>query len=294
MERKTYILGGGISGLIAGYYLGLPVISKDVGGQMSTKTNWSLGPRYFHVDEFSTKLLKDLGIKARKETQTIGYNLNGFCKKTEEFRQAYYAKSRKNTEKYSPKSLSGGSSELQSYDIDWDNLISALALQTRNIISQNVCAINLQKKMLTLEDGSVLPYEELISTIPAPAFYKLCNVLPQKPFNSLPKTFVLTMDHGWRRIVRNFNYVYYAGDEPFHRVTREPNMPWHLVYEFVGEEPAKMNHEIDRQKIWIGQIQDSDNIQADFNSVTFLGRYAKWKHGILTNDVIKKVLEMKP
>ena len=65
--KNKYILGGGISGLICSFYTGYPIISKNIGGQMKFNTDWHLGPRFLHVDEFSTKLLKDLNLPLKRK-----------------------------------------------------------------------------------------------------------------------------------------------------------------------------------------------------------------------------------
>jgi hypothetical protein len=215
--------------------------------------------------------------------------MNGFCQKTEQFRQAYYRKSRKTMNEYSLSSMNSGCEFFHSYDIDWKKLIDTLVKESTNngMISQDVKAIDFGKQELTLTDNTKLKYKKLISTIPAPAFFSLGEYSTKK-LCSLPKHFILrkVRAHCW---LKDFDFVYYAGKVPWHRVTRIPNCKDKAIFEYVGRIPAAFPNEIDRQTIQTGQILP-DMIPYDSDNIKFLGRYAEWKHEILVNDVIKRVL----
>ena len=290
-KMATYILGGGISGLICSFYTGFKVISKDIGGQMNFKTDWHLGPRYLHVDEFSTKLLKDLNIKAKKVNINIGFNMNGdFCENDDIFKDLYYKKTRKLKRTHIKSSASQGRKTFLSYDIDIKLIVKKLLEKTKlNIINTNVKKINLNTKELVLDTGEKLSYNKLISTIPAPIFKQISGAeMPE--FKSLKKTFVLTQ-HPFN--LKDFDYVYFAGNEPFHRVTKCPEKPNHFIMEFVDDD-IKYNYfkGVEEAEIWLGQIQDTESFTEAFKDVEFLGRYAEWRHNILTNDIIRRSINM--
>jgi len=285
---SNYILGGGISGLICSFYTGWPIISKDIGGQMKFKVDWHLGPRYLHVDKFSTKLLGDLKIKAKKKIIKIGHDFNGAEGKTEAFREAYYLKTRKNGRSAIKSAGSGGKSEFESYDVDIQEIITKLFKAcVDRVILHNASSVDTKAKEIILDNGKILKYDQIVSTIPAPIFKKINN-LTMPDFKSLKKTFVLT---DTLYDLKDKDYVYIAGEEPYHRITKCLEYPGKFILEFVGNDADRYKgSEIERCELTIGQIQDSGLSNVEIEGVTFLGRYAEWKHNILTNDIIRKAI----
>jgi len=289
----SYILGGGVSGLILSYYLNIPIICEggNLGGQLTEK-EWHMGPRYLHVDEFSTKLLTDLNLPLDKEVIKIGYNMDGnFCEKNDEFRQKYYEKTRGSKKGFIPSSMSGGKSEFESYKINLQTVIQrlkeALFRKDHMLIPFNVKTINPATKKIVLDDGDnmQLEYDKLISTIPVTVFNKISTEPIHGDFRALKKTFILSES----KMVWDYTYVYFAGEESYHRITCQDG---NVVFEYTGKEVDMGWNEVDRAEMWTGQIIDSAD-KMEMEGIVFVGRYAEWRHNFLIGDAIKRALEMK-
>ena len=289
MDTKTYIIGGGINGLICSYYTGHQIISENLGGQLTEK-DWPLGPRFLHVDEWSKKLLDDLHITAKIKTLKIGrrFNLYGdYVEPTKEWKEKYYLKSR-GVQGNTKSSSSGGKTTLDVYDIDMNVLTDQLIRNVNTPIQANVKQISTKYKILILTDGRILQYDKLIVTIPVNVFLAISDVETNLKFNCVKKLFVLSK----QELVKDgYDYVYYAGDDTrFHRITKHNNSS---VIEYTGNDIIpKYYDEIDRVELKNGQIIENEE-KLIVKNITFLGRYAEWKHDSLINNVVEQSLQMR-
>lgn len=294
---SNYILGGGIAGLIAGFYeKDYYIIGQDIGGQMSQK---GLGPRILEVNDYSAKLLEDLEydsvpIKVAK----IGYRHNNRFQDrlNEQLRKKYYLKSRNiqtpNVEM--PSSImSDGKNSIRYFDIDWNDLILRLynAVKDRYIIDK-ITGIDINNKLINT-DVSQYDYDKIISTLPAPVFFNLSGEIPEEELTYEKKLFVIvsskTVD------LSEFDYVYYPDmDCSYHRVTRLSET--RAAIEYTGNQ---FNHTnlfdywrhiaFEVKTLPMGQIKSGK--VGSFKDIEFLGRYAEWNHDIKTDDIVKKYVE---
>lgn len=138
-----------------------------------------------------------------------------------------------------------------------------------------------------------LVYSELISTIPAPIFYKIYQENHLRPlFNSLPITNVI-VDKKPDHFAGDYEMVYYDTTQPFSRIS---HLNGKYAFEFTGvilkEEFEKMFPDygvLDYFVMPYGRIFSVDN-PAPHPGVTFSGRFAQWCHSVTTEHVIHQAL----
>jgi len=285
---SKYILGGGIAGLITAYYNPqYTIISDKIGGQMA---DTGLGPRILEINDNSTKLLYDLGFeKIGMKVASVGYMINGryISNLDNEQKINYYMKSRcLESRKNIPSSImSDGKKHIRYWDIDWNDLIYRLmdGIQSTPIIGK-ISHINTEKKKLKV-DGITLEYDTLVSTIPAPLFFKLANEKPYKELTFVNKTFIIVPEFF---DMKHFDYVYFPGpDVEYHRVTKLDNDRFAIEYtthrsseDILGEWPDALNV----KTLFAGQIQSGEIKVID--DVYYIGRFGCWDHDIKTDDVV--------
>jgi hypothetical protein len=293
-----YILGGGIAGLIAAYYnKDYVIISDKIGGQMAAG---GMGPRILEVNDNSTRLLEDLGFDIVPiKTARIGYKCHGVYKEklTPEDREEYYLKSRNlTTAAEVPSSvMSDGKKEIKYFDINWNELIERLVNSiTTDTIFSNAKKIDVENKVIMLDNGMEVNYEHIISTIPAPIFLKLSGLEPEEKLVFCKKVFILINENYID--LKDYDYIYFpCKDTLYHRISRVGvNM---AAIEFTTTVNTKTlfdkwkNIAKKAVELPVGQIQ-SGKVQ-EIKGVTFVGRYACWNHDIKTDDVVEQANDIK-
>jgi hypothetical protein len=292
---SKYIVGGGIAGLIASFYNpDFQIITDKIGGQMATE---SAGPRILEVNEYSETFLKDLGLKDLKtKVATIGYKVKGKIINTidEDLRRKYYLKSRclKNAALVPSSIMSDGKNTIEYFDINWDDIIFELISKIKCPIIGRVTDINIENKTLNIINKGhreILNYDNLISTIPAPIFFNLADIVPDEELKYLRKIFIISNEYFINTC--GYDYIYYPeNDYKFHRISKDRNGK--IIIEFTTNEnymsilnewDKKSNHHV---VIPIGQIQ-SGKVQK-INNISFLGRYSEWDHDIKVDDIVRK------
>lgn len=288
---KKIILGGGIAGLIKAYYNpDAIIVSKQIGGQF--KSDFQLGPRFFHVDENSKKFFKDLGLNPEIKKIKIGFYYDNelHSENNEENRKKYFEKTRGESSEPYKSVMSGNITEFDSFDIDINVLMDTLLSKINNqIIEENAIKIDVDENEIVTENN-VLEYDELISTIPLNIFLFLTgNIELAKKYISYPTTFVLSdMNDCPFDDFKDFDYVYVSSKEyKYHRITNTPDGP---VFEYKGDEVYETENEINRFTLKVGQLVHNENT-INIKNVEFFGRYATWKHGIKTNELLKSVYD---
>lgn len=288
------IIGGGISGLIAAYYNDdYLIISKDIGGQMA---NGYLGPRILEESKSSKQFLKDLGYPLIRKTANIGYQINNniYPETDDNERMKYYKKSRclKNTDDVPSSIMSSGKNHINYFEVEWDKIIQKMLLKIGNrIINHNVISIEEDNKKIILDDSSFVVYENIISTIPAPIFYKIINEDNDNNFKYIPKLFIIVSTMKFPFFCNLYDYIYYITNFKFHRITK---IGKYLAVEYTTEEDldnilSEWEFELEASfKLKYGQIV-SGSVD-DFENIEFLGRYAEWNHKIKINDVLDRFI----
>lgn len=154
-----------------------------------------------------------------------------------------------------------------------------------------------------LADGSRFGYEHLVSTLPAPIFYKLWQPR-ESPYhwspslNYLPVTFVVSKKRPhW--LTDKWCVVYDARvSSPLVRIGLVADR---VQYEVTG----RINQEDSAARYWVNGlepvpqgvftfpfgriVQDVKPLIEPTVRVTFLGRFAEWKYSVLVNHVLDKV-----
>lgn len=301
-----FIIGGGISGLIFSFFNPeYKIISSNVGGQMTNKI--SFGPRILQENPYNKYLLECLKINAVVKTMKIGYFYNGSlhdrCPLS--LKELYYTKSRNiisADEKIPESIMSEGKNTIDYYDVDFKQIVKAL-YEKVSFIKSNVLKINDGK--IFLDDlKTFIEYKHIISTIQAPAFFRMFSkpkfMYVCKNLKYLSKEFIIVpsaeIDIG------SYDYVYFPEMKyNFHRVTKfnsSFNNSMNIV-EYVNSIYSSGYNKVNTKKEWkriiardymeIGQIQSGEI--PTIPAVMFLGRYAEWNHSIKTQDVVKKSIE---
>lgn len=284
------IIGGGIVGLLAAYYNDdYLLISKDIGGQMSENV---LGPRILEVNEYSKKLLKEFNIKENIKTATIGYEVDGLLvsKVKKEDRINYYMKSRciDNFDDVPSSVMSDGKNKIYYYDLNWNKLITEIKNKIKDrIIYHDVKKIDISHKILQLDNNDTIIYSKLISTIPAPLFYKLSNI-KNDSFNYINKYFMITTTQVFD--IKNYDYVYFTSNKnSYHRITKLKNNKYCIEYTTNGDADFSLIDKSDEcYFIKYGQLV-SGKVDK-FDDIRFLGRFAEWNHHIKVDDVVGKLI----
>lgn len=303
-----YILGGGISGLIAAFYNPkYEILTKNLGGQMAVRNT---GPRLLEVDNYSKQFLHDLGYKKVEIKEAkIGYLYNDSLKNIcdEKHRAMYYRKSRCLDESVEvpSSSMSDGKNIIRYYDIDWNEIIEKLKYLIKHRFKYGVLSsININTGLIHLNQSD-LPYstpidfERIISTIPAPEFNLMSYSKSCINFSSVHKYFIIIKFQEKKfidSIMGDFDYVYLPEDK--FQENRYTRLEKGICLEYTSScKPFFWDKGLEQYVIYNAQIQNKVTINEISNpafnvEIKFLGRYAEWNHDIKVNDVIKKSIEL--
>lgn len=293
-SNHKYILGGGISGLLFAFYNpDYIIISPDVGGKL---LNNSLSSTILIHDSPETrKLLIDLGLTLKLKTHIIKYCINDVLKDvvTAEERRMIISKKMKTNHSLDylvkDKTLSYDDNYIPVLDIDYQLLISKLEKRVKVI---NDKAIRITSDEIVCEK-SRYQYNQLISTVPAPIFWKLYK--EEKDLTSIPVTFVVSKTNPLPTVSPNWDLIYF-GDEklPYSRVNVTKDGSY--LYEFTGKiEKEDIKRKLPNLNISKYFCDPNGIVKSDLNNipppkVRFLGRFATWDHRIKIQDVIKQSL----
>lgn len=292
LERNKIILGGGISGLLQAYFNpDAVIISDQIGGQFSSK--FQLGPKYLHVDKYTKKFLNELNITTKIKRIKIGFFYDGklHSNNTEENRKKYFLKTRGETKKPYKSVMSADKTKFDSFNIDVVEIINKIKEKMSNeSILEKAIKIDIDNKLITTK-SKIIKYSNLISTIPLNTFLFLCNKIKEaKQYKSYPTTFIYqnTYKECPFNDFQDYDYVYVSEPEYlFHRITKITNG---LVYEHKGDLVPISINDTDRVVMKIGQLVQN-NIKIEYKNIKFCGRYAKWQHNLLVNDLLKELYE---
>lgn len=293
---KKYIIGGGISGLIWGYYHSDYTIIEpgEVGGRLNR--NFFKNIIYFHRTPETIKFLDEVGIKYKRRTQLIKYLVND--KVTQDISKAdkiNLIKKKLDDKDYKPKDLSLSTN---------DYFINILEFSFVDLIAKLKKKVNVIKdKVIRITDTEIIcensgyEYDHLVSTIPANFFWDMYHRQKNIKFESKPVTFVLSDTEPAALKDSTYDMLYVIDKKyKYNRISKKPSErdKTIVLYEFTGklakEEVSKylpkgakiLEYYID----YAGVIFSNSNNIAP-NNVTFLGRFATWAHQHKQQDVIK-------
>ena len=306
MEKKSkkFILGGGISGLVIQFYNPeYTIITPDLGGMFANSyLVW------IHDTSETRKLLTDLGYtnvdKLHKKSY-MGYYYKGWISEqlSPEVNLSLIQKKMSNWNEpvdktFIPKSydMSTRKAKTVNYmnvlDVDPSEIIKKINERPGKIIHGKVTKIT--ETSITYIDGdkeSEVEYENIISTIAAPFFWKAWGT--ERNFKCEPITNIITkVKPKWFH--DKFEMVYYTDEVPFTRISHLQGM---YAIEFTGEitkeQFEKLYPEYPVEKVVLikqGRIFQEENKPPN-EKIVFAGRFGKWEFGITTEHVVRQAIE---
>lgn len=308
MNGKKYILGGGISGLVFQFYNPeYAIITPDIGGMYANSyVVW------LHDTAETRKLLTDLGyenVDTLHKRSYMGYYSQGWIseKLTPELNLQLIQKKMSNWNEPVDTSFVPKSTDLSTRGIKDVNYMNVLDVNPADIIKKldekhgtiiNGKVTRISTETIEYVDGNgetqSVEYESIISTIPAPFFWKAFNV--EKDFKHSPITNVITKVKPTKYFNDKFEMVYFGDSVPFTRISHLQDM---YAFEFTGEITKEQFEELypeyPVEKVVVikqGRIHQEVNEPPQAN-ITFAGRFGKWQFGITTEHVVKQAIDYK-
>lgn len=323
---SKFIIGNGISGLIWKFYNPefelIGPVQIGAGG-LQAPDNFSRSYMvWLHDCPETRQLAEDLNFKDvenKLRQSRIGYYVKGVIRDhlTEPLKQVLVDKKmtpwdlstgllvkQVKPEEPSRLSLTGttkGVNFMNVLDIDHSSLIWRLRNRTQTthgFIGQiNEATIGITNSVPTQDSGyTYSKYDTLVSTIPAPQFYRAYQGKVESPsFDSVPITFV-TVQKKPAEFDGDYEMVYYDDSVPFTRIS---HLHGKYCIEFTGELSEEKFREMypgvrifDMWTLKGGRIV-SQKLTPPQENIIFSGRFAQWDHKITTEHVIKQAMEYK-
>ncbi|MAG47094.1 hypothetical protein CL617_00685 [archaeon] len=293
MKTNKLIIGSGISALVFAFYNPQYTIiaPKDgLGGKLSN--DFMHSTIYLHETKESKEFLDEVGIEYKRRTHVIKYVKGDQVRRDiYEIDKLAMIKKKMQDDNFEVKdtNLSVSDYYINVLDVDYALLIEKLS-KNLEILDESVIRIT-DTEVVT--NKTSYNYDEVISTIPAPVFWKLYYQSKNIEFKSLPITFVLIDELPTILRSESFDLVYFIDKK--YKYTRINKKNGKYLYEFSGKltkeevkqylpKSAKIfSHHVDNNAII---FTNNNNIPP--NNIRFLGRFAQYNHSIKTNDVIKE------
>ena len=286
--KNSYILGGGLSGLIYHFYnKDYTIISKDIGGKLLDEGFDNTF--YLHDNKFSRKLLDDLNINFKKETHTIKYLLdNNKIVNEITVGEKLNIIQKKMGKDFVAKDINLSTDDCYIPYLKFNtNLLLDKLTKDANLIKDEVIRIT-DKEIVCKK--SRYEYDSLISSIPADIFWKLYN--KPKKLDHIQVTFFLT-DRLPLKIKNMPCDLLYTSDKdiPFNRINKKNGK---YLFEITGrckvEDFLKdFDTKTKISNTWIDKrgiiISNENNIPP--KNVKFIGRFGTWIHNYKTSDVVR-------
>lgn len=302
--KETYILGAGTSGLITHFYNpNTKIISKDIGGQ----AKYALAPLNIFVNKWTTKLLSDLGLKAKIVKKQFGFFINGkyYLKVPKSIRNSCINKKLQDCKcdkhsKLSNISWDPKATTFEVYDVSFGKLVDALMkhVKKEDLINDEVALIDMKTKTIVTKNFDRYKFDKIISTIPMPQFRYLAFNLPlHRDFLYMPVTFaVCDKLPAIMRQKHDFELIYCPEERyKYHRISRDIN-GW--SYEFAGdlskeEIAAFLDTDVNIVKYTLQRVGVMFGKEmTDIKDITFLSRLAQWNSEIRIEHVVQKAIEI--
>ena len=255
-----------------------PVVIDPYGKNVLSST----APVFFYENVFNRYFLgKLLDIDLKTRTIRYGYFYKGsfYLIPTEKIFKLYLLKTRGEIiQKPLP-----SKTQFKIYDVSAVQIYRILEGVFSEKIRKRIVKIDVESKEIRLEDGEILTYQRLFSTIPAPVFYHLSGF--KKKFRFRPIKFrVEPRPKG--SYDEFFDYIYYPGDEPFYRIyfNRLNNVYVHEYINDFGENVVKYGKILPPYGVDIKYFRLKD--------VFFIGRHGKWKEEYYIHDGVRDCLKI--
>jgi hypothetical protein len=304
---NTYILGGGITGLVWKFYNpDYQIISPDIGGVFA-KTHMV----WLHDTMETRKLLTDIGFRNPERLTMksyIGYFTNGWVSdiQTEDLNRRIILRKMTAWNEKIDKTWDPPTRDLSTVNIVGNNYMNTLDVDLEEVILRisdksdimNGRVVNIDKSNIIIEnkDGlSSAPYESLVSTIPAPFFWSAYGDI-SKEFKSIPITNIIVSKCP-PFFDEDYSMIYYTEEFPFSRVS---NIRGKYCIEFTGiitqEEFKNLYPDLHVEEYFVvkhGRLFNCPGNNPPAENIIFSGRFGKWEYGITTEIVVKQVYDYK-
>jgi len=293
-DAGNYIIGAGITGLLAGYLLkDYKIISREenIGGQL--KATFQLGPRFVRYNKDFVKILKKLKIKFLVKHVKIGY-FNGteiLDEPTEEMKLKYAQYTRKHNA-LQQSFMNDGLNKMKILKFDMDLFIDKLKRSLKDrITNSNATDIDLNKKIIMLDNDTYLNYDKIVSTI---HYSDFCNLVGEKDNFTYGDIFFFLVDNN---VIpydsKHYAFIYIISDDiPFNRVTK-------IKIGSVLEAPRPLTKQ-QMEQFGVKQyyILKNCKLKGEYKiipiqNVTFLGRYATLENETRIHNIVERIAEIK-
>lgn len=283
--NTTYIIGAGLNGLIAAYYLKNCFIIDDVskiGGQFAN--SFSLGPRYIRKDENFIKLLKELKIRYKIKKIRIGYHYQGKIhhKLNRAMKKEYAIKTRNSKDDKS--FLCDKNNNFEYLDFDYKTLITKLYNSVHNrFIDEQIKKIYVNDNCMFCECNKCIIYtNKLISTIHYKDFCKLMNV----NYVSKNKDIYFYLLKRTKKDYKNYDFIYFIDkNNPINRITYQDK---YKIIESPSDFVVSEDMIIQKTKLTDYKLSNKNKIKK-FRNIFFLGRYANLDNSKRINSIFEDI-----
>ncbi len=309
MQRDSYIIGGGISGLVWAFYTGWPIITPQIGGNYTrTYMTW------LHDSPETRQLLKDVGYEnpgfyAKKSY--MGYYRDGIIydymteetnrqtilRKMTEWNKDVDPNFELKTKEMSMSVVGGGNNYMNVLNVDLNDLIKRLS-EKATLIDGMV--IKIGDNWINYKTGDdikdLVPFNKIVTTIAAPFFWKAYDGELNKEFKCLPITNVIVTKKP-EFFDDRYEMIYYDMSVPFSRVSHLGGV---YAIEFTGEMTEEQFRQLypdlpvkDFFIVKQGRIFRNEENVSPSENIIFSGRFAQWEYGITTEHIVKQALDYK-
>lgn len=289
---EKYILGGGLSGLVAAYYNSeYKLLAPEFGGFVDSEYGRAFV--VLHATDGMRELFDELGVPCFEKRIQIGYYDSVWDGVQESVYGEEETFARRYVEEKLPERFQPGKDlELSAPGDSWEalfvdsSIVGKLVEEVDKTERCEVAEISDGEMSLVKPTGDEITvvYERLVSTIPAPIFRRLSDAdwsLDYVPttYAKLPRGVVPD-----RYLTKPWNILYTVdkGVE-YHRVVK--NM---LSSRYFVEclENVDVYGAYDQITNGFGVISDEE-LEAPYPGITFLGRYAEWRHERRIDHVVE-------
>jgi len=305
---KNYVLGGGVAGIIHSYISGNKIIDPNPLGQLGK--SHILGPRLIQKTEATKIFLENLienGIISsfKKRNSKIGFCCDGIV--SDEFDENFltrYVQATRGSCELENSFMSARKNNIDHYVVDYmptgysykyllEKIYNYISLKNPPILSQ-VMKIDLESKEIFLDNGVILNYDSLVSTVPIKVLIFLLGIYEEMKFEKLNKNFAIVDYNSTNDFLSSkYHYIYNVDFDKVY--TRKTFYSDYVVYE--TPEPVSIDDMIEGSKVVKTynslpiQIMKSHSFEK-YAGIPLLGRYAQWNHKVKIEDIIVRSLEL--
>ncbi|HJX50137.1 MAG TPA: hypothetical protein VJ438_01610 [Candidatus Nanoarchaeia archaeon] len=301
----NYILGSGITGLIASWYLNMKMIGEDYG-----QCEKRYGPRVLKKTEAVDKFLSSVGINIKEKEYKAGYFYNKEVNKdcTEVMRFSYISKTRgKEWMQFISSGMNDGNNITVGYPLDYIfTILENTGWLRAKTVKMKIDKIDFLNRIIHGENLCVnlieeLGFDVLVNTLPKGVFNSLCSgVKRERLYTDEGNIYICVVSSNDFNFMEGYEWMCFPEKSiPFYRITRmEPTQTIYSVESMVpihNIEALLSCHEITKDIIYGGKITFKEDKEYGINDdkLFHIGRYAKEDNSSRAESLIKMFEDMK-